>query len=60
MAAQPRQTTIERIRRAAQDAWDAADAMEIPSTTTTRVEMLIGNVEQAAMDLRAAVRGCGH
>ena len=39
---------------------DAADAMEIPSKTLTRVEKLIGDVEQAAMDLRAAVRGCGH
>ncbi len=59
MADQPRPTTIERIRRAAHDALDAADAMEIPSTTTTRVELLIGNVEQAAMDMRAAVRGHG-
>lgn len=59
MADQPRPTTIERIRRAAQNALDAADAMEIPSKTLVRVEMLIGDVEQAAMDLRAAVRGPG-
>jgi hypothetical protein len=57
MAMEPRLSTPERIRRAAHDALAVADEMEIPSMTLVRVEMLIGHVEQAAMDLRAAVRG---
>jgi hypothetical protein len=57
MATQPRLSTPERIRRAAHDAIAAADDMEIQSETTLRVEMLIGRVEQASMDMRVAVRG---
>lgn len=59
MAQQPRLSTAERIRRAAQRAIDAADLMDIPSKTAKRVENLIGDVEEAANDMRAAVRGSG-
>ncbi|MGY2732373.1 hypothetical protein [Sphingomonas sp. UYP23] len=59
MASQPRLTTAERVRRAANDALEAAEAMEIGSKTMGRVERLIGDVERAASDMRAAVRGSG-
>jgi hypothetical protein len=52
-------STAERVRRAAYDALAAADAFEIPSLSTVRAEMLIHSVEQAAIDMRAAVRGPG-
>lgn len=59
MARQAPISTAERIRRAAYAALDAADQYDVPSVSTVRAEMLIGQVEQAAMDLRAAVRGTG-
>jgi hypothetical protein len=59
MAQPARLSTAELVRRAAQKAMDAADAMEITSRTMARVEGLIGEVEQAAQDLRTAVRGAG-
>lgn len=59
MVQQPRLSTAERIRRAAQRAIDAADLMDTPSETTRRVDQLIGHIEDAANEMRAAVRGAG-
>ena len=57
--AQSRLSTPDRVRAAANAAIDAADAMDIGSRTMGRVERLIGDVERAALDMRAAVRGTG-
>ncbi len=59
MALKPRLSTADLVRLAANAALHAADAMEIQSKGMKRVESLIGVVEQAALDLRAAVRGSG-
>ncbi|WP_242140854.1 hypothetical protein [Sphingomonas sp. TREG-RG-20F-R18-01] len=59
MAIQPRLSTAEKVRQAANLALAAAEDMEIGSKSMSRVERLIDDVERAAKDMRAAVRGSG-
>jgi hypothetical protein len=50
-------TAAEKLRLLADVLLDLADRHEVPSQTMMRAEMLIGEVEQAAEDVRAVVRG---
>jgi hypothetical protein len=57
--AQPALSSADQLRHIAEDLHAIADDYDIPSKSMTRVEMLIGRVEQAAADCRAVVRGPG-
>lgn len=50
-------TPSDRLRHLAADLEMLADAMERPSRTTVRSDMLIGECERIAADVRAVVRG---
>ena len=57
MAPDKPRTAAERLRAQAEVLQNLADRYEQPSRSLVRLEMLIGEVEQAAFDIRAIVRG---
>lgn len=50
-------TPSDRLRNLAAEMETLADAMERPSRTTARSDMLIAECERIAADVRAVVRG---
>ena len=50
-------TPSDRLRNLAADMETLANAMERPSRTTARSDMLIAECERIAADVRAVVRG---
>ncbi|MFZ3484264.1 hypothetical protein [Sphingomonas sp. 3-13AW] len=50
-------TPSDRLRHLAVELETLADAMERPSRSTTRSDMLIAECERIACDVRAVVRG---
>ncbi|MCG7348936.1 hypothetical protein [Sphingomonas sp. ACRSK] len=50
-------TASDRLRHLAADLEVLADAMERPSRSTVRSDMLIAECERIAADVRAVVRG---
>jgi hypothetical protein len=50
-------TPADRLRNLATEIEALADAMDRPSRTTARADMLIAECERIAADVRAVVRG---